>query len=169
MNKVILIVIVSFIIFGCAKKLKDQFNDQATITDVIMYGDSLCVSTRSTPHIMGIKKDCVYGRSLIELETIDYDHRTIFMALGINDIIQGVSSDQYKEKLEAIVSDNMICILPNIHPTIPSVDHRQVAIEVCSMYIDPVSDCGVSIGNSDGVHYYSEDYQALARCLSVMI
>ena len=165
-NNIVLILMLSLLVIGCAKNKRDQFNDSATITDVIMYGDSLCVSTVSTPHIMDIKKDCVIGRTLQSLDVIDYDHRVIFLALGINDIIQGVTSDEYREKLESLVSENMICVLPNIHPVIDSVDHRQAAIEVCDMYIDPVSDCDVSIGHSDGVHYIGEDYRSLATCLS---
>ncbi len=168
-NHLVLIIMASIAISGCAKHLFDQFNDNATITDVIMYGDSLCASTVSTPHIMEIKKDCVAGRTLQSLEPIDYDHRIIFLALGINDIIQGISSDDYKIKLELITSQNMICVLPNKHPTIDSVDHRQAMIEVCELYIDPVSDCGVTVGDPDGVHYFTEDYEALATCLSAMI
>jgi len=169
LNPIVLIIMASVVLSGCAKDLTDRFNDNATVTDVIMYGDSLCASTVSTPHIMDIKKDCVAGRTLQSLEPIDYDHRVIFLALGINDIIQGVSSDDYKIKLESVASQNMICVLPNTHPVINSVDHRLAMIEVCELYIDPVSDCGVTVGDPDGVHYFTEDYEALATCLSAMI
>ena len=151
------------------KSKRVRFNYSAKITDVIMYGDSLCTDRNSAPHLMGIKKDCINGRTLLDLDPIDYDHRVIFLALGINDIRQGISSEEYKNKLTSVIAENIICVLPNKHPSLYSEDHRLVAIEVCEMYIDPVSDCDVSIGHSDGIHYISEDHESLAACLSKMI
>ncbi len=157
---------------GClfeGKEKRIRFNHNANITDVIMYGDSLCTDKGSTPHIMSIRKDCKNGRTLLELAPIDYNYRVIFLALGTNDIRQGITAVEYKEKLKSIIAENIICVLPNPIPNISSDDHRLAAIEVCGMYIDPTSDCNVSIGNPDGIHYISEDYESLAACLSPMI
>jgi len=171
-NKHILSMLMVMLLAGCLYDDKDKrvrFNHQATVTDVIMYGDSLCSDTKSTPHILSINKDCVNGRALLELDFIDYNHRIIFLALGTNDIRKGISSDQYKDKLESVMAENMICILPNIIPNIDSVSHRLAAIDVCEVYIDPVADCEVTIQHADGIHYGTGDYEALAACLSVMI
>jgi len=172
LNKQILIIFVVMLLTGCFFNEHEErlrFNHSAKITDVIMYGDSLCTDTNSTPHIMSIKKDCINGRTLFELDFIDYSHRVIFLALGTNDIRQGITSDKYQEKLESVMTENMICVLPNNIPNIDSEDHRLAAIEVCEVYIDPVSDCNVTVEHADGIHYGSGDYESLAVCLSAMM
>jgi len=171
-NKQVLTIFMAMLLAGCFFDEDDKrvrFNHSAKITDVIMYGDSLCTDTSSTPHIMSINKDCVNGRALLELDFIDYRHRIILLALGTNDIRKGITSEKYQEKLESVMTENMICILPNIIPNIYSEDHRLAAIEVCEVYIDPVSDCNVKIEHEDGIHYGAGDYEALAVCLSAMI
>jgi hypothetical protein len=143
-----------------------QYNDDAAIQDVIMIGDSLCADKNGTAHLMSIKKDCVSGRTLMSVDSIDYNYRIIYLALGTNDIGQEVSAEDYREKLESIMSDNIICILPNERQDIETQDHRQAMIDTCPSFVDPVYDCAVSIGNNDGVHYIEQDYIALSECLS---
>ncbi len=171
-NKQILIIFIVMLLAGCFFYEDDKrvrFNHSAKNTDVIMYGDSLCTDTNSTPHIMSINKDCINGRTLLELDFIDYSHRIIFLALGTNDIRQGITSAKYQEKLESVMTENIICVLPNNIPNIYSEDHRLAAIEVCEVYIDPVSDCSVKVEHADGIHYGVGDYESLAVCLSAMI
>ncbi len=157
------------LLVGCQSNNKSnnvRFNNSAEIDDVIMIGDSLCADKNGTAHLMGIKKDCVPGRPLMSVDSIDYNYRIIYLALGTNDIGQGVSAEDYREKLESLMSDNIVCILPNERQGFETQEHRQAMVDACPSYIDPVYDCAVSIGDNDGVHYIEQDYIALSSCLN---
>ena len=166
-NKLILCACVLLVACQSDKKSNNvQYNDDAPIQDVMIIGASLCADKNGTAHSMGIKKDCVPGRTLMSVESIDYDYRIIFLQLGTNDIGRGVSSEDYKSKLESLMRDNIICILPNEQQGVHTEDHRQAMRDTCPIVVDPVYDCAVSIGDPDGVHYIEQDYIALSECLN---
>ena len=166
-NKLILCACVLLIGCNSDKKNNSSSDNKPQIDDVIMNGDSLCDDKyNSTPVLMGIQSDCVGGRPLMAIDSIDYNYRVIFLALGTNDIWQSVSVEDYREKLESLMSDNIVCILPNERQDMETQEHRHAMIDTCHSFVDPVYDCAVSIGNPDGVHYIEQDYIALSSCLN---
>ena len=167
MNK--LLILLTLVLVGCAD---EECKNKVYHQNIAMYGDSLCAECGSTPDKLGIDKQCVPGKAMIKLEGFDAKHELIFLAMGINDVQQEVSSDDYRDHLGYLLQSTdsqIVCILPNAHPYLDSSEHRQAMIDSCADYIDPVLDCGVSIGHSDGVHYNQYDYGALSACIEPYI
>jgi len=156
-----------FVLFGCQDDLCSYSPKNESIA---VYGDSNCAACGSYAEKNGYVKVCEGGRKLIDVEYISPSYETVFLALGINDIHYGITAEQYREHLSYLLdtaSSNVVCILPNPHPTNNSEMHRQAMIDLCPSHIDPIPDCGITIENIDGIHYGYNDHEKLGSCISV--
>jgi len=134
---------------------------------IIYIGDSNCddslhwVTWSMAWELAGIEADCVGGRQLMQI-TILPDSEIIFLALGTNDGLSGVSASTYGARLIQLLASTdakVYCILPILNESVTAFsvdDIRNQMLSICTNTIDP-RDYGVIVGLGDGIHWSEQD------------
>lgn len=166
MNRTWLLIVL--LLSGC---FDDTFQIGSKYPDVLIYCDSngdpnWPTEGQKYTEQVGASFDCVAGRQLVNAEIPEgFGH--YILNLGGNDRIQRVDIDQFRVKVQEIMRPNMVCILPYLENKQDPWEYREVLMQECTDYIDPIV-IGVTIG-ADGVHYDKNGQDVMAEYLKTYL
>jgi lysophospholipase L1-like esterase len=152
-----------------------------TIThpEVLYFGDSLCTYIYDTHgthfvDIAGIEADCAGGRRASNYTKLPSGYKTIFFALGTNDVgyVSIVTfTNNYQRLLDSAPAGTTVyCVLPQEGKILglSSTAYIDAIKSICANPIQP-SAFGVTYGSADGLHWNAADHAAFGNFLKQLV
>jgi len=145
------IILLTLLLTGCVTSLGSIDLDTPR-NDTIAFGDSWCDNSpynllhKTYPQVMGINRDCLTGRKMVDRKTIPgmpkNEYTNIIIQLGGNDAIYKTNTDKFRSNLISLLTYDdarYICVLPHVKDGTDTSLYRDIMIQECPEYVDPAT------------------------------